>query len=343
MSNERKLRVVMVGCGARAQEHIACMLDCGAVELLALCDLDEKKLKTTGEKFKVARLYADMAEAIKTEKPELVDICTPPTIRTGIIVPAIQAGAPHLLIEKPIALKPSEARRLVDLGRERLIAVNTQCQWMPHWQRVWPLLEKKAFGDIHRIYCGSAANILEQGPHMLDLALKAAKLSGLPAPEWVLANCCGLQRYGQTPVPEDTAATIGLGGVCIHLNHGPSAPRVPQEECFWFHKTVDILGSKGRFWASLGRGWRLWLDGQVEQGPTGWDVDNAAAQRAMYVDLRNAIHNGTWRDFPTRIEVANQASDLIFACYASALGGGSVKLPAQFQDSLVDKLESLPK
>jgi len=34
---------------------------------------------------------------------------------------------------------------------------------------------------------------------------------------------------------------------------------------------------------------------------------------------------------------------VIFACYASALGGGRVKLPAQFQDSLVDKLESLPK
>ncbi|MCY3019075.1 MAG: hypothetical protein NTW87_08605, partial [Planctomycetota bacterium] len=199
------------------------------------------------------------------------------------------------------------------------------------------------FGEIIRIYCGSASNILEQGPHVLDLALKAARASGLPAPEWVLANCCGIERYGKTPVPADTAATIGIGDARIHLNQGPSARRTPKEECFWFHKTVDIQCSRGRIYVTLGKGWAYWLDGKHEAGPTGWGDDNASAQRALYVNLRDAIHAKTWREFPTRIEVAAQVSDVMFACYASALGGGRVKLPAEFPDTLVDKLEGLPK
>src|SRR5262249_5121993 len=117
-----KLRVVQVGCGGGALPHIAALLAAGADELGALCDGDEQRLHATGEKFGIARRYRDMAEAIRDEQPELVDIVTPPTIRAAIVEPAIAAGAPALLIEKPLALTPSESRRLAELGRDRLIA-----------------------------------------------------------------------------------------------------------------------------------------------------------------------------------------------------------------------------
>src|SRR5215213_2815818 len=112
MPSDTKLRILQVGCGGRARAHIAAMQACGAVDLLALCDLDEQRLNAAGDQFGIERRYRDMAEAI----------------RASIVEPAIEAGARALLIEKPLALTPSEARRLVDLGRDRLIAVNTQYQ-----------------------------------------------------------------------------------------------------------------------------------------------------------------------------------------------------------------------
>src|SRR5689334_11231890 len=98
-----KLRTVQIGCGGRAQTHISAMQRCGAIDLVAICDMDKKKLEETGNKFGVTKLYTNMEECIAKEKPEFVDICTPPTIRTSIVEPAIKAGAPAILIEKPIA------------------------------------------------------------------------------------------------------------------------------------------------------------------------------------------------------------------------------------------------
>ena len=339
--SSNKLRVLQVGCGGRARAHIAAMLACGAVDLVALCDLDEERLEAASAQFGIERRYHDMAEAIRAERPDLVDIVTPPTIRASIVEPAIAAGAPALLIEKPLALTPSEARRLVELGRDRLIAVNTQYQWMPHWQRIWQLLHEQQLGEIRLIRASTRCNILEQGPHLIDLALTAAARARLPAPEWALAACAGLERFGQTPVPADTSATIGLGDARLHLNAGPSAPEVPGESVIWYQQQVELIGEAGRLWVSLNQGWKLWRDGAFESGPTGWPQNDGEAQSALFVHLRDALlgPGEGWRQFPTRIEVAARNADLLFGCYASALRGRRVALGEEWPDEVVAELE----
>src|SRR5687768_10188465 len=248
-----KLRVASVGCGPRGQAHMNAMRNSGAVELVAACDVHEDRVRAAGAKFQVDRLYKDLSEMIRREQPDLVDIVTPPTVRVGIVEAAIAAGARNILIEKPIALRPAESQRLVELGRRAFIAVNTQYQWMPHWQRFWGLISDGALGEIRTIRCSTKTNILEQGPHVLDLALRAAHTGGLPEPQWVLAAAAGVERFGKTPVPADVAATIGLGPARLFWNQGPSAPDVPGETVFWYHIQVEVLGSRGKLWVSLNK------------------------------------------------------------------------------------------
>lgn len=337
MADPRKLRVVQVGCGARAQSHIAAMLESGAVDLVAVCDLDEHKLHATADRFGITSRFTDLAEMIDSAAPEMVDIVTPPTLRAAVIEPALAAGAPALLIEKPIALTPSETRRLRELGQNRLIAVNTQYQWMPHWQRIWQLLRERRLGDIHLIRASTGCNILEQGPHVLDLALKAAALAGLPAPEWALAACAGREYFGDIPVPADTVATFGLGDARLHFNAGPSAPPVPGETVIWYQQQVELLGSHGRAWVSLNQGWQLWLDGAFESGVTAWPHNDGEAQRTLFAELRDTLHGPpeAWRAFPTRIEVAARNAELMFGCYASARAGERVALGQEWPDTLL--------
>jgi predicted dehydrogenase len=338
-----KLRIASVGCGPRGDSHMSAMRESGAVDPVAACDLNEPRLLALGQKYEIPGLYRDLAEMIDREKPDLVDVVTPPADRVAVVEAVLAAGARNVLIEKPIALRPSESRRLLELSREYgcFIAVNTQYQWMPHWKRFWHLVEGRQLGRVHTIRCGTRTNILEQGPHVLDLALRAAELGGLPRPEWVLAATAGVERFGPVPVPADTAATLGLGEARLYWNQGPSAPEVPNETSFWYHIQVEIVGTAGRIWVSLNKGWELWLNGRFERGDTAWPRDDKLAQAAMFVELRDRIREGSVEEFPTRLEVAARHSDLMFACYASALNNRRLPLPAVVDDWVVDQLEVL--
>ena len=334
-----KLRVASVGCGPRGQAHIHAMRASGVVDLLAACDLHEEKLRAVGAKYQVPHLYKDLSEMVRREQPDLVDIVTPPTIRVEVVEAAVAAGARNILIEKPIGLRPSDARRLRELGEECFIAVNTQYQWMPHWQRFWGLISDGVLGDVRYVRCGTRTNILEQGPHVLDLALRATTLAGCGSPQWVIAGASGVERFGRVPVPADVCATIGVGPARVFWNQGQSAPEVPGETVFWYHIQVEIVGSRGRLWVSLNKGWELWTEDQgLERGDTAWPRDDGLAQAAMYVELRDTIAAGTTADFPTRIELAAHNADLMFACYASALGNGRIPLPARIDDWAVEQI-----
>ena len=316
-----KLRCVQIGCGDRAPSPIAAMQKSGAIDLVAVCDKHEEKRAQIGAKFKIPRLYHDLKEMIQTEKPDLVNIVTRPEIRLPIIEQVIAAGAPALLIEKPMALTPPESTRLVELGRDRLIAVNTQYQWMPHWQRFWQFLADGELGQVRLLRASTRTIILDQGPHILDLAFKAARVSGLPSPEWVLAACSGKDHIGAMAVPADISATVGLGEARLHLNAGPSAPAVPGEDVYWYQQQIEVTGDKGRLWVSLNQGWKLWRKGKFETGPTKWPQNDGEAQEALFLDLRDALlgEGKSMQEFPTRVEVAAQNSDVMFGCYVSAL------------------------
>ena len=317
-----KLRVVQIGCGDRAPSPITSMFESGVVDLVAVCDKHAEKRARVAADFNIPRHYADLTEMIQAEKPDLVNVVTRPEIRLQLIEQAIAAGAPALLVEKPVALTPQGSLRLAELGRDRLIAVNTQYQWMPHWRRFWQMLADKELGQVRLLRASTRTNILDQGPHILDLSLKAARVSGLPAPEWVLAVCAGRDNfYGPVTVPADTAATVGLGEARLHLNAGPSAPVVPGEDVYWYQQQIEVIGDKGRLWVSLNRGWKLWREGHFEAGETGWPKNDGEAQVALFLDLYETLRGegSDWQKFPTRVEIAAGNADLMFGCYVSSL------------------------
>jgi predicted dehydrogenase len=337
----RRMRIAQIGCGGRAQAHLAAMLTHPDVEVVALCDRDEARLHATGERFGITQRYTDLAQAIAQSQPDLVDIVTPPEIRLSIIAAAIAAGAPAILIEKPLALTPSESRAIAKLGESHLIAVNTQYQWMPHWQEVWQILRTQQLGAIRSIRASTGVNILEQGPHVLDLAFTAIEAAGLPAPEWVLASCEGIEWFGQTPVPADTSAVMGIGDIRLFFNAGPSAPPVPGETNKYYQQQLEIIGERGRIWVSLNQGWHWWSDGAFRTGRTAWPDDDDVAQRALFGHLHQTLIGGTdWRQFPTHITHAYRRQQMMFACYASSQLRQRVSLTQEWGDEIIRQMHT---
>jgi D-apiose dehydrogenase len=157
-----RLRVAIVGCGLRAEAHVRALEESDDYRLVAACDLDETRLREAAARYGIQDIYDDVARMVESVRPELVDVVTSPDGRADVVEAAVAGGATHVLIEKPIGLRPSEAERLRRLGRSVFIAVNTQYQWMPHWQRIWPQVAAGALGEVSTILCSTRANILEQ-------------------------------------------------------------------------------------------------------------------------------------------------------------------------------------
>lgn len=195
---------------------------------------------------------------------------------------------------------------------------------------LWPRLQKGELGALRRLRASTGMDLLEQGPHVLGLALRAAEVAGLPSPEWVFASCEGRSpQFGDAPIPADTNAVFGLGEARLWFNAGQSAPPTIGEPMPWLHMQVELEGDLGRFEVSWTGGWILQIGNEVTRGDASWDR-HEDSQRAMLRDLRDALRNNTWRQFPTRIEAAARTSDALFACIESAKRGARVSLTEPF-------------
>ena len=92
------------------------------VDLVAICDLNAEAAKATAAKFGIQRTYNDVSEMLSREKPDLVDICTPPATHMKLAVEACRHNC-HLIIEKPMALSVEDCDKIVDAAAQAGVQV----------------------------------------------------------------------------------------------------------------------------------------------------------------------------------------------------------------------------
>lgn len=120
ISNEAKpLRGAVVGYGFIASRgHVPAMLararERGDVEIVAIADICDARLRRASDDVPGARMYDDVRALLDAEagRVDFVDICTPPSEHAAIAKAAFDAGA-HVICEKPLATTLEEARAML--------------------------------------------------------------------------------------------------------------------------------------------------------------------------------------------------------------------------------------
>lgn len=114
-----KLQAAIIGAGLMAgKKHIPAFLkQKGKVKLTGLCDLNLQAAQRAANSFGIPNAYGDLSEMLSNEKPDLVDICTPPQTHAKLAVEAMKHGC-HVLIEKPMASTISDCDEIVNASRE---------------------------------------------------------------------------------------------------------------------------------------------------------------------------------------------------------------------------------
>jgi predicted dehydrogenase len=119
-----KLKAAIIGSGLIAGlKHIpAFQKHCDKVELLAICDLNAEAAQKIARERGIPRAYGNIAEMLEKEKPDIVDICTPPKTHAKLAIQVMQAGS-HVLIEKPMAQSVEECDAIIAAARDNKVKV----------------------------------------------------------------------------------------------------------------------------------------------------------------------------------------------------------------------------
>jgi predicted dehydrogenase len=104
----RKIRAVIVGTGNIAAAHVAALRRVGGrAEVVAAADVDGARAGAFCSEHGIPRTYADAAEMLEEEAPDLVHVCTPPQSHRELSVMSMEAGA-WVLCEKPLCASLEE-------------------------------------------------------------------------------------------------------------------------------------------------------------------------------------------------------------------------------------------
>ena len=86
-----KLRIGIIGLGI-GRHHIRGYQSHPNAEVVAIADLDETRLKTSGDEYKIAHRYRDAQEMLTQEKLDIVSVCTPNKFHKPLTLAAFKAG-----------------------------------------------------------------------------------------------------------------------------------------------------------------------------------------------------------------------------------------------------------
>jgi nucleoside-diphosphate-sugar epimerase/predicted dehydrogenase len=121
-SQAKSLRVALVGCGRISVYHIAAAKAIPGIEIVAVCDLDERVARETATRHEIRGCYTDMEAMLRDLRPDVVHLLTPP--RSHLTLARIAAKYHvHMYIEKPLASDEADARSILELAREAGVQV----------------------------------------------------------------------------------------------------------------------------------------------------------------------------------------------------------------------------
>jgi len=148
----RRLRVGLIGCGARGGRHaqvITELREAGeAVDLVAVCDAYQPHVERFGAKYK-AKEYAKSRDLVNDPNIDAVFIATPDRVHVYNALEAIRAGK-DVYCEKPLThwMQFDQLKELVKAAREHktVFQVGAQPTSDPVWVTAADMIKKGAIG-----------------------------------------------------------------------------------------------------------------------------------------------------------------------------------------------------
>ena len=155
-----KIRVIVIGAGMIAKEHIKCLKTLHEVDVVGVCDLSPAKAQATAERFAIPNWNTNYNDLTVQVRPSLAHITTSPNSHFSIAEDLLNSGV-STFIEKPITNTYAEFLSLKGLASKAglLLLENQNYQFNPPVQKVLKLIKDGEFGQVAHVDINLSLNL----------------------------------------------------------------------------------------------------------------------------------------------------------------------------------------
>lgn len=107
------MRIAIVGMGHIGRRHFEMINGIEFFQLVAICDVDEERIM----QWRGVNQYNDISVMLSAEDVDIVVIATPHHLHFEQTMMCLQRRV-HVIVEKPMALKTDEARKMIEYSRQ---------------------------------------------------------------------------------------------------------------------------------------------------------------------------------------------------------------------------------
>ncbi|MEJ3404927.1 Gfo/Idh/MocA family oxidoreductase [Rathayibacter sp. YIM 133350] len=119
--------------------------------------------------FDIPKAYASYEELVADPDVDIVYVGTPHPFHADNAALVLDAGK-HVLVEKPFTLNAGEARRVVELAREKnlLVLEAMWTRWLPHMVRIREVVASGVLGDVHTLIADHTQSLPTDPTHRIN-------------------------------------------------------------------------------------------------------------------------------------------------------------------------------
>jgi predicted dehydrogenase len=125
----------------------------GGAEIVAWCDVDERRTDTARKAFPHAKFYTDFRRLIDQKGLDAVLVATPDHVHAPATLAALRANL-HVFCEKPLTHTVHEARLVAETAtkQKRVTQMGTQIHGGDNYRRVVELIQSGTIGTVREVH-----------------------------------------------------------------------------------------------------------------------------------------------------------------------------------------------
>ena len=154
----KEVRIGIIGAGMISHRHMTVYSHIPNAKVVAVSDIDEKKLQAWSERYGVKDTYRDYSDLLKRDDIDAVDVCVHNNLHTPISIDVMKAGK-ECYCEKPMAGSYADAKLMYDVSKQlnRKLAVQLSSIFNAQTRIAKKMIEGGDLGKVYHVRtCNSA-------------------------------------------------------------------------------------------------------------------------------------------------------------------------------------------